>query len=175
MTSQEFLTHNLITGSDISGHLAVMCEYAQQCSRIVEFGVRGGNSTSAWLHARPSRLWCYDKSVPENLAVFQDIAKQNDIQFTFTQADTRTVTIPETDLLFLDTLHNSEQLAIELKQAGRVYKFIILHDTDTNGWSGENWGGGLKHALIEFLLANSQWRIDAHHSHNNGLTILRRV
>ena len=85
--------------------------------------------------------------------------------------------LEETDLLFIDTWHVYEQLKTELAlHAGRARKWIILHDTQTFGITGETAGHrGLLPALEEFLDGNPVWRRVEHFTNCNGLTILERL
>lgn len=175
MTATERFDWARTTPSDIAEHVPMLCSYAVQCNHITEFGVRGGVSTSAWLFAAPAVLRCYDIAVPECLKELEDIALKQQVDFQFTQADTSKVEIERTDLLFLDTLHNGEHVAAELRNAGMVQKYLIFHDTEMNGWAGEANGSGLKKALIEFLLEHTEWRVLNHVITCNGLTVLQRI
>lgn len=173
MTARELYERNLAIPSDIGGHMGTLLNLANDCLHITEFGVRGGNSTSCWLASEPITLRCFDRDIPAELELFTKIAAVQNIDFAFIQADTATIEdIAQTDLLFLDTTHNAQQLRSELRHHARVAKFIVLHDTETNAWTGEDGGDGLLKVLIEFLLANPQWRIREHHKHCNGLTVL---
>ena len=106
-----------------------------------------------------------------------DICKNEGVNFEFIQASTTDVEIEETDLLFIDTLHVYEQLKAELgKHAGKVRKYIIMHDTVTFGTHGELSGTtGLMPAVNEFLASNPQWKIKEVYTNLHGLTILERV
>lgn len=175
MTAHELYHRNLANPSDIGGHMETLLRLGLECEHITEFGVRSGNSTSCWLASGPEILRCYDIGVPGELDLFKAIAAEEQIDFAFTQADTsKLATIEETDLLFLDTLHTAPQLTAELRHHTRVNRYIIIHDTETNAWAGEGGEDGLNKALIEFLLAHTQWRIREHHTHCNGLTVLEK-
>lgn len=165
----------LTNPSDIAEHVPVLLEYGKQCKRIAEFGVRAGVSTTAWLMSKPDSLCCYDKNIPDCLDEIEAIALSNNINFSFTQQDSRGIIAAETDLLFLDTTHNNEVLGAEMwNNHTNVTQFIILHDTELFGWNGEG-GVGIKHTLIQFLLGNPQWRIVEHFTNSCGLTILKRA
>lgn len=174
MTSLDFFEKNRATNSDISGHVQALYELGKKCDVIVEYGVRGGVSTSAWIHSCPKELWCYDISKPEILPTLQGLAEQNKIYFHFQQADTRMVEHSDCDLLFLDTLHTYGQLKAELKHHFKVRKYIVMHDTETNRYIGENKEEGLQKAIDEFLVENPEWKAEAHYPENNGLTVLAR-
>lgn len=164
--------------NDISEHIYTLIDYGKQCSHITEFGVRGGNSTLAWVKARPKRLVCYDIKDCDCVPEIQSACSECGILFKFIKADSRNVNIEMTDLLFVDTFHSDEQLSIELRwHHRRVLKWIILHDTESFGEKGEDGKrGGLKQALGGFLLDQFEhWRIKEHFRNCNGLTILERV
>lgn len=175
MTKDERFAWACNTPSDIAEHIPLLKEYALFCKSVSEFGVRAGVSTSAWLAAGLERLDCYDIAIPNCLEELKAIAKSTNCRFSFIQQDTALTVIQKTDLLFIDTLHTSKHLSVELahnhKQSS---KFIILHDTEVNGWVGENGEMGIRYALIDFLLLNPQWRIEKHYHNSNGLTILSR-
>jgi len=163
------------TPSDISLHIPVLLEYGKRCNHITEFGVRGGVSTSAWLMAQPKTLRCYDLLDYPCIPEIQQIASDIGVDFKFTRADTASAIIEPTDLLFLDTLHTGEHLTREMANYVEVDRYLVFHDTATNGWRGEGGGQGLRVSLIEFLLHHLNWRIAYHTDMLNGLTILERT
>jgi hypothetical protein len=178
------------TSSDINEHFDTLYQYALKCDTVIEFGVRGIYSTWAFLHARPKSLLSYDIRHPSffngNIDEVILAANLHNINYTFIQADTTKINIPNTDLLFIDTWHTYDQLSLELKtHASNVNKYIILHDTTTyefkdetfhheNNWSGSFIGGGLWKAIDEFLDINLSWSIKERFTNNNGLTILQK-
>ena len=80
------------------------------------------------------------------------------------------------DLLFIDTLHDYEQLKEELfVHAHKVRKYIVLHATTTFGQAGETPGRrGLWPAVEEFL-ALGTFHVKERYDNNHGLTILERT
>ena len=185
MTGAELLAADLTarcTGKsgehwDIYQHLPTLAEAAQMCETVVEFGVRTGNSTCAFLYGletgKGGALHSFDimrtKYEPPALAR---------ATWKFTQADTATLAeIPECDLLFIDTLHTAIQVARELVHAARVRKFIFLHDTVTFGSEAEGAPNehGITCAIYDFLAANRDWRVIHHYPNNNGLLVLGRA
>jgi hypothetical protein len=97
-------------------------------------------------------------------------------EFAFLQKDVLWTEIEETDLLFIDRLHDYDQLAQELKlDAGKVRKYIVLHDTTTFAERGETEGHrGLWPAVEEFLREGT-FRLKERYENNNGLAVLERV
>jgi hypothetical protein len=163
--------------TDINEHLPTLKEYGEKCSHITEFGLRGGESTCAFLAAKPQSLVTYD--IDENCKkTFEKLNPYaNGTRFSFICADTskkEQFKIEKTDLLFIDTAHTYSQAKQELAQSDMVKKYIILHDTETFGTTGHDGGKGLTLAIIEFLRRTRKWQIHKHFSNNNGLTILKR-
>ena len=170
--------------SDINQHLPTLKKYAAECDHVTEMGVRGGDSTRALAAARPKTLICYD-IVNCNVNEVCELATQNDVDFIFKKQDVieSGFVIDNTDLLFIDTMHNYNQLRTELSMHGdRVLKYIILHDTTTFGERDEfpnvnpdSLKRGLVPAVDEFISENEPWKVLKEFTNNNGLTILTRV
>jgi len=166
------------TKSDINEHLLTLVKYSVQCDHVTELGVRYGASTIALLSGRPKKMVSYDISEAFNWRKWKEVVKEN-TEFEFIKADVLTVEIEETDLLFIDTLHNYTQLSQELKLHGnKAKKYIIMHDTTSFEWSGESYIGkkerGIWPAISEFLEQNPHWSIKERFTNNNGLTIISR-
>jgi hypothetical protein len=100
------------------------------------------------------------------------------------------------DLTFIDTWHVYGQLKRELDKFSKITKkYIIMHDTTLDGVYGEtirsNWNAqfqseqtgipvdeinkGLQPAIDEFLESHGNWKVEETFTHNNGLTILKRI
>lgn len=100
------------------------------------------------------------------------------------------------DLTFIDTWHIYGQLKRELNKFSKcTNKYIIMHDTTVDEIYGENirmnWNikelqkksgfseeeltTGLKRAIDEFLVENTNWILKEKFTNNNGLTILEKV
>jgi hypothetical protein len=176
------------TESDINQHLPRLSALAALCDTIVELGVRGGESTKALLNGLDERhktgprgfriLYSYDINDCGNQRIRDAVDSAIQIEWQLHQADSRTVEIPECELLFIDTLHTADQLRTELtRHHGKVSKWIVLHDTETFAVHGEGGGEGLIVGLMDFLHAQkrSEWRIINMVSYNNGLTVLERI
>lgn len=161
--------------SDIARDLWILHEYAGRVDTIVEFGVRSGVSTIAFLAAQPRKLTSYDIEDCPSLDTM-NIAKGK-TEFTFVRGDTLEIPpVQDADLLFIDTLHTYDQLSKELERhADGVKHFIIMHDTVSFGTEGEDGSKpGLIQAYQDFLKANPAWRLDLISTAQNGLTVLRR-
>ena len=163
------------TPSDINQHLPLMNILAKLCTHITEFGVRWGNSATVWFN-NPVVFRGYDiVEFPEATEIFT-LARSLGRDCALIIADTGSLqSIEQTDLLFIDSLHTYEHVKKELKLAKFVNKFIVLHDTELFGQSGEDGSTpGLLQAIGEFLQEDGEWTVMEHRTFNNGLTVLTR-
>lgn len=158
--------------SDINEHLPALRALAAQCDHVTEMGVRGGCSTIALACGYPGRMISYDVN-PIPAAVKAMI--EQEVDFTFIQADVREIEIMPTDLLFIDTLHTYTQLSAELKRHARdALKFIVFHDTVTFGTHGEDGKTpSLRQAIIDNL-DQTHWKMRDDYRNNNGLMVMER-
>ena len=80
--------------------------------------------------------------------------------------------------MFIDTLHNYNQLKKELElHSHKARKYIIFHDTTSFEYIGESYEGGYEKGIwpaIEELIEKGVWEIKERYTNNNGLTILSR-
>jgi hypothetical protein len=175
--TEEFTNRSAGIGTghaDMLPHMQQLHDLAALCSCVVEFGTRTGNSTSAILAGLTSRgggiLYSYDMN-PPSCSFEADGAAQ----WKFTQAKTDELgTIPDCDLLFVDTLHTEAQVRAELKHAGAVRSYIALHDVNMFGFSGEAGQPGIMPAIFDFLARSPEWRVFAYHPSAWGLLVLKR-
>lgn len=164
--------------SDINEHLPTLKKYAKECEHITEMGVRWVVSTYALLMGKPKKLISYDINPIDSVPIQQMV--KGDTDFEFRVANTLDLEIEETDFLFIDTLHNYNQLKGELELHGnKARKYIAFHDTTSFEWIGESYEGkvdekGLWPAIEEFLEVNPHWEVHERFTNNNGLTILKR-
>jgi len=181
--------------SDINQLLPIIYHYACNCETITEFGIRDGNSTLALLASKPKCLKSYDI----NKCDLKDILEEADREFLsfkfYQETNDLLIEIEPTDLLFIDTDHQYNQLWYELKlHSDKVNKYIIMHDTTSfadkdmnNGLTRNQWvelykdvyprinKSGLWTCIQDFLLEHTEWVLDSRLTINNGLTILRRL
>lgn len=170
---EEIYQRHCETYSDIYQHLPVLKRYAEG-KRVVELGVRAIVSTWAFLAGNPKSLLSVDIKYPHeyggDLTAVELLAYQAGIPFAFKLADSLEIDLPEHDVLFIDTIHEYEQLSKELaRHSPKTKEYIIMHDTHLEG------DIGMGKAIAEFLAANDNWKIQEDYTWNNGLTVLRRV
>jgi CDP-glycerol glycerophosphotransferase (TagB/SpsB family) len=137
------------------------------------------------------KLVSYDLQHPDKWgASIQDVydtAEYYKINFQFYEKNVLDVEIDKTDLLFLDTWHSYKQLKAELGlHSEKAKKYIIFHDTTSYAdkdehlyeeW-GEEWkaeGIGIWKAIEEFLNSSKNWQLHKRYTHNNGLTVIKRI
>ena len=142
------------TQSDINEHLPIFFKYAKQSSSVVEFGVRKGVSTWAWLHgllnndSSEKYLTDVDPFRHDNIETIKGIARKAGINYEFLQQSDLEITINPTDVLFIDSWHCYGQLIRELdKHHSQIRKAILIHDTSLFGAESEV-------ALMPFRWAN---------------------
>ena len=155
---------------DIIEHLDYMTELARDCDVIVEFGVREGGSTHAWLRAEPKQLISIDilEWVLRYTRQYYDLfAADRGIDFQVRQGDSLKVEPIPCDLLFIDTDHTYDQLLAELRRHGdSARKYIVCHDTVS---APDCFGA------VGMFCRSPNWKIKEHFTHNSGLTVLERV
>lgn len=178
MTLESLYEQRLAMPSDINEHLPTLRKYAEECEHVTEFGTRTGFSTVALLAAQPKVLHTWDKVEQCPCKSLKALAGNTDFHVNI--GDVLEIEpIEETDLLFIDTYHNSGQMSAELaRHASKARKYIIMHDTTTFWENGESYDGtsrqGLKYAVEPFLELHPEWSIKERFENNNGLLILER-
>jgi hypothetical protein len=160
----------------IDGHMTVLRDTASGLRRVTELGVGEGWSTLAWLLVQPDELLCVDLGWQACVPRLKSLAGRT--RFTFWVADDRLVEIPETDLLFIDTVHDRSHLLEELRlHAGKARRYLVLHDTTTFAHRNEPGvaGEGLWDAVEQWLPAHPEWQLSHRAHHSNGLAVFTRV
>ena len=165
----------LSTPSDISEHLPALRRLAEECSHVTEFGTRTGVSTTAFLQTKAT-IVAFDIVKRPEVAVLEQAARKERVNFRFVLANVLDVAIEPTDLLFIDTLHVYQQCRSELEQHGhKARKYIAFHDTVTFGETGELPNSvGLVPAIEAYFGARPEWVRAEHWTNNNGLTVYKR-
>ena len=137
---------------DMVPHTPTLTRYAKEAKTIIEFGVRGGVSTWAFLDGLPDdgQLWSVDIDhcvVPDRV--------RGDPRWMFIVGDDREKGIlgllpKRADIVFIDTSHEYDHTVQELDYALSLQpKRILCHDAD---WDG------VARAVSEFCAA-TDWDI----------------
>ena len=160
-------------GGDITEHLPKLRALASACDTVVEFGVFRGASSAAILAGTKGCLYSYDVDKQADVDALLDAA---DGRWIFRICDSHKASIPECDMLFIDSWHTGEHLRGELEaHHTRVRRWIVMHDTETFGQRGEDGSPGLWGALQDWLALHPEWRLSEHFQNCNGLSILERT
>lgn len=203
MSIQNQYNQAVATPSDINQHLPVLSHYASQVSSVIEAGVRSCVSSWAFLNglmessSTEKSLISIDLFRSALTYTAEKLAIEAGIKYSFLTGSDLDVPLPESvDLTFIDTWHVYGHLKRELiRFAPITQKWIILHDTTVDavfgesircrfnidqqviesGYPREEITRGLWPAVEEFLAAHPEWVLEHRYTHNNGLTVLRRV
>lgn len=141
--------------ADMEKHVDALCEAARDAAVVLELGVRTGVSTWALLEGLP----------PDGRLISMDIQDcydachervRGDRRWEFVRADDRdlaiTSTLPQADLVFIDTSHEFGHTLTELYLAAHLKaRRILLHD-----YLSEE---GVRRAVSIFLLERPQYRL----------------
>lgn len=145
----------------------------KKCKSFTEFGVQQGQIIAWALLCKVPKIRGYDISISEYEYMsdsFNEYAKQYNIDYKFTQADTATCPVIEsTDMLHIDSMHNYTHAIKELSKHGnQVQKYILMHDTVAVP--------GLLKAATEFVEKNKKcWKLQETYNAGVGYTLLERI
>ena len=182
--------------SDIAHFFPTIAKYSRKCDSVLELGVRWVVGTWAFLYGLreenkdyhipktylgvdldPLENW--DANVENQLI---EGSKQRNIDFSFQIADVLSPefynSIPNFDLVFLDTDHSYDQVKQELEiYHQKCNKYIMLHDTIAfrHGGAWENDEKGIWPAIMEFINTHPEWEIWETNPEHPGLTILKKI
>lgn len=187
MNINELYNTNKNKKTDINEHLPTLFEYAKNKDIVVELGVRDCNSTSAFLAAKPKKLYSIDITPPAEwgFTYFDELSAEanKQIDYIFLNTDSTLVKLNETsiDVLFIDTLHTYDQVTKELNNFKKYnINYILFHDTvlygiDGYGNNGPEKNNGIKRAINEFIETNTYWKIKEEYYNNNGLLVIENI
>lgn len=159
----------------LNEHCEALSALAKTCPRVAELGFQWGISTVSFLHGGARSIWIltdkYDPAIDALKGAAMGVAQ---IQFNpYAATGAKLAEMPEVDLLFIDEFHTAARVGEQLRAvAGRVKRYIVLHDTETFGQIGEDGTPGVMVGLAEFLRANPNWSVLSHAKNNHGLTVL---
>lgn len=196
--SEQYMRATL-RSSDINEHLPTHLELAQQCSSVVEIGVRDMQSTWGLLHGLPTggRYIGIDICLPPHNPITKArlLAEEKGISFNFIARNDMLIDpwreIGAVDMIFFDALHTYCHLLYELETFSPLArKFLTFHDssgpwerTDDFAYSGDyseypahydSSKRGVWTAIEDFLVMHPEWRLKKRYTNNFGFTILER-
>ena len=181
-------------------HIWAIVSVAAQCETAVEFGVRRGVTTLgitfglAHSEKKNPSLTSYDIELIGldqhglNWPGFIEAARERGVDCKFILGNSRKVSIPETDLLFIDSYHSYSHFMEEIRlHLHKAKKYIIMHDSSATGTFGlidqkegydqthdyKNYEKeGMHNAAMDFAeLHGDEWEIFYHDDTGEGLTI----
>lgn len=189
--------------SDIRDHVPVLKNLANECTSVMEIGIRSMVSTWGVLQglsengASHRRYIGVDLNYPpvETFALALRLAESNDIDFNFLKQNDMEINVQDmksVDMLFIDSLHTYCHLLYELEKfSPKVNKYISMHDTsepwgiyDDNTYTGnyseypahyDRIKRGLWMAVEDFLSKHPEWVLLERRFNNHGFTILKRI
>lgn len=145
-------------------------KYASMVDSVTEFGVYTGLSTTAFVSGKPKKVRSYDIT-SSYLTVLHELevcAGELGVDFRFEIASSLNIEIEETDLLFIDTVHEKEYCLKELNLHHlKAKKFIVLHDIIA-------WPGVLQ-AAEEFMSVHPEWTVYERDDVGCGLLAMSRT
>lgn len=175
----------------IAPHLPRLRALARGLDDVIEFGVRHGASSSAWLLGA-AHVTSYDIVSTIEARQLESIA---DGRWTYRIQSSLEAVAQFCDLLFLDSLHTFAQTDAELRRhADLVSRYLVFHDTITFGVVGaagesgrQSWNYsqhvgesvptahlGIRPAIDDLMIRDASWRIMERSSRSHGLLILAR-
>lgn len=154
---------------DMPGRMDWLVEQFSNLDSITEFGHYQGCSTTIWMACLPKKIVTVDINKFLNQKEHETIAKELGIDFKCIIDDDLAITIEETDLLFIDTMHTEDHTYKELKKhSNQVRKYLAFHDVNPKRFQ--------THLGIEKWLKekNNDWKELYHDPNDCGFLILER-
>jgi hypothetical protein len=190
-STADFYKWGLENPRDLEKHFPMIRHYAAKCSSAVQFSKRRESILPILMGLSESTTFetAFHDDVDTSVLIASHCREKDEnidgfvkslnagfktTRFFVTHNKSEIVSsIPQCDLLFIDSTHTERMLASELdKFAHNVRRFIIMHDTQTYQEKGEDGGPGLFVALRKFLRANPKWSVIHHSTEQFGLTVI---
>jgi len=159
------------TRSDINEHLQSIYQHVKGCNVAVSLGVSRGYSAFALLMGCQHHITIDPAPNQDAINLLSEyFGGKSEVKIQNTD---ESIELEEIDVLFIDYVHTSECVEKEMKaHAHKVKKLIFFHDTASFGDVGEDGKEGIKKPILDFLLANDEWRILYCENKNNGMIII---
>ncbi len=191
MDLETLYTQHCRSGTAIALHLPWLRALGNSLSDVIEFGVKGGASSSAWLLGA-EHVTSYDIVSTVEARQLEQLAQS---RWTYRIQSSLEAPVQECDLLFIDSLHTFAQCDAELRRhADLVRRYLVFHDTLTFGsvgadgesgrqlWDYRTHRGesvpetalGIRPAIDQLMMRDSSWRVGNHHLDSHGLLTLER-
>ena len=146
-------------------------KHLKECDSYTEFGIMQGPTLAIACLANVKKIRAYDIKLDwynKAATLFNQYTAEHVLDFKVHKANTLSCTIEPADMLYIDSLHEYNQLKGELtRHANKINKFIIMHDTTGRP--------ELVPAINEFLQANPEWKRITECKESVGFTTLKRI
>ena len=159
------------TRSDINEHLQSVYQHVKGSNVAVSLGISRGYSAFALLMGCQHHITLDPAPNQEAVNFLSEyFGDKSEVKIQNTDDP---IDLEEIDVLFIDYIHTCDWVDREIKaHAHKVKKLIFFHDTASFGDVGEDGGEGIKKPILDFLLANDEWRILYCENKNNGMIII---
>jgi len=153
---------------DMVPHTGHLTELASRVKTIVEFGLRGGVSTWAFLDGLPEDGTLLGIDILNVDEILLPPRVKEDPRFTFVMGDDREVKLPKTaDLVMIDSSHLYEHTVQELIIAEKMKpRYIVLHDYLDPG------AGPMVKPAVDGFVAYRSYKWEVLHESPWGLAVL---
>jgi hypothetical protein len=189
MTLESIYERHCRSGRAIAAHLPKLRELASGLPLVVEFGVKGGGSSSALLLGA-ERVVSFDLVETAEARELEAVAGE---RWDYRIEDSRTAEPFTCDMLFIDSLHTYAQVNEELERWASFTWRLVFHDTLTFGSVGadgetgrHSWQYvpgqsvplehlGIRPAIDELMIRDPSWRVVYSTPESHGLLVLERA
>ena len=175
---------------DLDVHLPKMRELVSTCKdqdgscHVTEFTKRR-ESSFGFLVAKPDYQTSYiepneSKDTLLQLGHYVLSKEKGNTTWSTTDADPMNIdAVEETDILFIDSLHNEDRVYGELTKHGhKVSRYICFHDTYIYGKQGDNGKRGLSFGIMRWmndrLDKGEPWFVCYHTNDQYGFTVISK-
>jgi hypothetical protein len=168
--------NTLTTERDFNQHMPKLRELAENCGIVADISIRQ-ESFIALAASKAKVVYSYSNEhnpLTDHVAQLRKMTRLPVIPQNIE-------TIPQVELLFLNTTHSSDQVYRELNRfADKVSHYIVLHNTTIYGETGEGHTQqtvvlGILHALRRYMREHPEWTVIYHSPNQYGLTVISRL
>jgi hypothetical protein len=136
---------------DMPSRMDFILNFFKGINTITELGSFQGCSTSAWLKLKPKKLTTVDIKRYLDEDIFNQAAKEINVDFKYIVQDDLIIDFEPCELLFIDTTHHAEHTYLELKRhAHKVTRYLVFHDIVEPRF-------GTMVGIRRYLLEKPQW------------------
>lgn len=158
--------HREAHGTDYTAHHNEMFSKLPECKSYRELGIMQGATAACAVVAGITDLHLIDLDI-SNFVPYSHLFRDIDLRVDECD-DLKVSNLIPVDFLLIDSVHTYSHVKKQLELHPQyVNKYILFHDTEAQK--------GVKKAIDEFILSNSEWCIEKHFSKNVGYTLIKRT